>query len=66
MVRMTETLIEDALNKLASGREGAYVVLEDSRSGKFVQFAGSRTESLVLDLPVQQLTNESREVQSGC
>lgn len=48
MVRMTETLIEDALNKLASGREGAYVVLEDSRSGKFVQFAGSRAQRLRL------------------
>jgi len=63
---MPEALIENALNKLASGQEGAFLIVEDGQPGKFVQFAGSRTESLVLDLPVQQLTNESREVQSGC
>jgi hypothetical protein len=48
--------IEAALNRLLASEEGAFVIFDDRASGKFVQFAGSRDEPLVLDLPVQQLS----------
>ena len=53
--------IEETLNRLLARGEGAFVVCEDRPSGKFVQFAGSRDEPLVLDLPVQQLSADELE-----
>ena len=38
--------------------EGAFLIVEESESGRFVQFVGSRDESLLLDLPLQTLSPE--------
>jgi hypothetical protein len=35
---------------------GAFVIFEDGRTGKFVQFCGSLSEPLLLDLPAQTLS----------
>jgi len=39
----------------------AFVIFEDERTEKFVQFAGSFSEGLLLDLPFQALTIAERE-----
>lgn len=49
-------MIRTALVRLLSRPSGAFVVIEDARSGKFVQFAGSSGEPLLLDLPSQTLS----------
>lgn len=41
--------------------EDAFVIFEDQRTQKFVQFAGSASEGLLLDLPFQALTDAERE-----
>jgi len=50
--------IRAALRRLLSRPPGAFLIIEDSRSGKFVQFAGSQEDPLVLDLPCQTLSPE--------
>jgi hypothetical protein len=56
---MDEHLIADALRDLLAGTtDGAFVVVEDPDTGKFMQFAGSSDEPLVLDLPRQAMTTE--------
>src|SRR5262245_54677429 len=50
-------LIRDALSSLLVRRnEDAFVIIEDRQSGKFVQFAGSACEMLLLDLPSQPMS----------
>jgi hypothetical protein len=41
--------------------DDAFVIFEDQRTQKFVQFAGSSSEGLLLDLPLQALTGAERE-----
>jgi hypothetical protein len=47
--------MEEALRALRTRDKGSFVVFEDRLSKKFVQFAGSRWERLLLDLPTQPL-----------
>ena len=49
-------VVRAALVRLLSRPSGAFVIIEDARSGKFVQFAGSKEEPLLLDLPSQTLS----------
>lgn len=50
-------LIRDSLcSLLVRGNDDAFVIIEHKQSGKFVQFAGSATEQLLLDLPWQTLS----------
>lgn len=54
--------IESALSRLLSRTDGnAFVILEHKASGKFVQFAGSKSEPLLLDLPRQALNSAELE-----
>ena len=48
--------VRDALTRLLTRPSGAFVIIEDPQSGKFVQFAGSKDEPLLLDLPSQTLS----------
>ena len=41
---------------LLDNRLSPFVVIRDRTSGKFVQFAGHKSEPLVLDLPLEALT----------
>lgn len=50
--------IKAALTRLLERPEGAFLIVEESESGRFVQFAGSRDEPLMLDLPLQTLAAE--------
>ena len=51
--------IRDALAALLTREPGdAFVIFEDKAAGKFVQFAGSSEEPLLLDLPSQPLSKE--------
>ena len=51
--------ISEALSSLLVRRnDDAFVIIEHSKTGKFVQFAGSATEKLLLDLPSQTLSEE--------
>ena len=47
--------ITAALTRLLTSEEG-WVIIEDKASGKFVQFAGSDSEPLLLDLPTVGLS----------
>lgn len=49
-------VIRAALVRLLSRPSGAFLIVEDVRSSKFVQFAGSKEEPLLLDLPSQTLS----------
>ena len=51
-------IIREALIRLLSRPSGAFVIIEEPKSGKFVQFAGSEKEPLLLDLPSQTLTQD--------
>jgi hypothetical protein len=51
-----KTSIEGGLERLLRREPGAFVIFEEARAGKFVQFAGSRSEPLLLDLPLQALS----------
>lgn len=54
-----QSRIVDALSALLQRRnKDAFVIFEEKRSGKYVQFAGSANEDLLLDLPSQTLTEE--------
>ena len=63
---MPEALIENALNKLASEQEGVFLIFEDDQSGKFMQFAGSRTEPLVLACRFSSSRVSLEDMQNGC
>ncbi len=52
-----QSRITDALSSLLQRRNGdAFVIFEEKRSRKFVQFAGSVHDELLLDLPCQTLS----------
>ncbi len=51
-------MVREALTRLLTRPPGAFVIIEEPRSGKFVQFAGSKNEPLLLDLPFQTLSSE--------
>ncbi len=54
--------IESALSRLLTRTsDDAFVIFEHEDSGKFVQFAGSASEPLLLDLPRQTLDNAELE-----
>ena len=62
--------IKAAIARMLDRPEGAFLIVEDSQSGKYVQFVGSRDEPLILDLPLQalsadELTKEGRKGASG-
>ena len=46
---------------LKRDNDDAFVIFEDAASGKFVQFAGSSAQPLLLDLPSQALTAGEQE-----
>ena len=49
--------VRDSLSALLQrSNQDAFVIFEEKKTGKFVQFAGSRNEDLLLDLPNQALT----------
>ena len=43
--------VRDALTRLLTRPVGAFVIIKEPQTGKFVQFAGSKDEPLLLDLP---------------
>ncbi|MBN1303737.1 MAG: hypothetical protein JXA13_04815 [Anaerolineales bacterium] len=54
--------VTEALSSLLQRKsQDAFVIIEEKRSGKFVQFAGSASESLLLDLPFQALSEAEVE-----
>ncbi len=48
--------VRNALTRLLTQPLGAFVIIEEPLSGKFVQFGGSKDEPLWLDLPSQTLS----------
>lgn len=51
--------ISTALQKLLQrSNRDAFVIVNEAHSKKFVQFDGSTTESLLLDIPVQELSRD--------
>jgi hypothetical protein len=57
-----QSWIVDSLSGLLQKRNrDAFVIFEEKSSGKFVQFAGSANEGLLLDLPSQTLAKEEME-----
>ncbi|MCW5777742.1 MAG: hypothetical protein KIS87_15000 [Phycisphaeraceae bacterium] len=56
-----EGRITTALQEVLSRNDAAFAIIEHSQSGKFVQFAGSKREPLLLDLPAEALTPEEWE-----
>ena len=59
-VKVSETgKMSAALDLLmGQGGTGSFVIFEDPRSGKFVQFAGASKENLLLDLPTLPLSDD--------
>ena len=56
------TKITNALSSLLNRtNDDAFVIIEQLPSGKFVQFTGSATDPLYLDLPAQTLSEEEFE-----
>jgi len=53
--------IHAALRDLLTRKRGAFVIIEEQQSGKFVQFAGSTEKPLLLDLPTQTLSQAEKE-----
>lgn len=54
--------IGNALKDLKTRQnEDAFLIIEESKSQKFVQFAGSTEEPLIFDLPAQGLTEDELE-----
>ena len=49
-------IVHGALISLLKRPAEAFVIFEEPKSGKFVQFAGSIEEPLLLDLPIQTLS----------
>ncbi len=54
------TQIAAAIQKTLSGPQGGFVIFEEKSTGKFVQFAGSSQEPLILDLPWQTLSEDEK------
>ncbi len=54
-------LIDKALTHLLKRPYGAYVLIEEPATGKFMQFSGSITEPLFFDLPQQTLNMDEFE-----
>jgi hypothetical protein len=54
-VEDSRRLIEEQLVKLRRRKGRPFVVVTDTTTGKFVQFVGSATEPLLLDLPLAQI-----------
>jgi hypothetical protein len=51
--------IETALQRLLSYKgPGGFVIVEEAASGRFVQFAGSASEGIEIDLPAVTLSTE--------
>jgi hypothetical protein len=59
-VRMNyQEQIHDALQRLLQRRnDNAFLIIEEPKTRKFVQFAGSASEGLAFDLPSQTLSAE--------
>jgi hypothetical protein len=55
-------LIAEQLVKLRRRKGRPFVVVSDTETGKFVQFVGSRTEPLLLDLPTAQILSDAELV----
>lgn len=53
-LQVAERELAQALARMTRKRGRPYVLLEDKRSERFVQFCGSRSEPLLLDLPLGQ------------
>lgn len=52
-------ILEAALERLTQRENAdAFVIFSDKNTGRFIQFAGSKHENLLLDLPVQTLSAE--------
>ena len=59
---MNQNRIKTALRALLNRRnDDAFVIFEERDSGKFVQFAGSADQPLLLDLPSQALSAEEQQ-----
>ncbi len=59
------TRMETALQKLTQrDNADAFVIFSDNHSGRFLQFAGSQHENLLLVLPSQTLTSAQLEIAS--
>ncbi len=57
-----QQLIYAALERLlARSNQDAFLIIEEPKSQKFVQFAGSSEEPLIFDLPAQGLSEEELE-----
>lgn len=41
--------------------EDSFVIIEDVKTGKFVQFAGGKYEELLIDIPQQVLSKQEKE-----
>lgn len=49
--------IKAAINRLLNrDNDDAFVIIEDKKTGKFVQFAGGASQDLTFDLPGQTLS----------
>lgn len=58
---MNETLITEALGRLLTRKDdGAFVVITEETTSRFVQFAGSSREPLILDAPRRPLPSDER------
>lgn len=55
-----EARIADALREVVNSSGSPFAIIEHEPSGKFVQFAGSAQESLLLDLPFQPLAPDEK------
>jgi hypothetical protein len=55
IIFMNDKKLEEALVRLINNPDGEFVIASDSLSNKFIQFAGSSNESLIVDLPIQTL-----------
>ena len=54
--------IQNALKRLAhSDLDDGFVIFSDKNSGRFVQFAGSNREGLLMDFPAQSLSESELE-----
>jgi hypothetical protein len=53
---MNDNKLQKALVRLMNNPIGEFVIASDSLSNKFIQFAGSSNEFLIIDLPIQTLS----------
>lgn len=56
-IERIKTALRALLNR---SNDDAFVIFEEKASGKYVQFAGSLDQPLLLDLPLQALTAEEQ------